>query len=324
MTPAEQLLPPVRAIGFVKKLEGIPMTLHRMLEEQAKRAPLGSALVAPGRRPIGYLRLLHQCEQTVSQLNAAGIGRGDRLAVVLSNGPEMAVCFLALAVGAACAPLNPSYREAEFEFYLDDLRPRALIVQAGAKSPAIAVAQRLGIQIIRLHPALEDEAGVFRLELSVGVGAVAPTMAESGDEALILHTSGTTSRPKMVPLTAANLTASASNIAASLALTTADRCLNVMPLFHIHGLVGALLASLAAGEAWHALPALRRLVFWIGARNSSQPGIRPYPLFIRRYLPALSKIAAALPTSSFVSSGHARRRCLLISWQRWKLPSVCR
>ena len=103
------------------------MTLHRMLKEQATRDPLRSALLAPGRRPLSYRRLLHQCQQIVSQLNAAGIGCGDRLAVVLSNGPDMAGAFLALAMGAACAPLNPSYREAEFEFYLDDLRPRALI-----------------------------------------------------------------------------------------------------------------------------------------------------------------------------------------------------
>jgi amino acid adenylation domain-containing protein len=240
------------------------VTLHRMLEEQAKRAPLGSALLAPGRKPISYRRLLRQCEQTVSQLNAAGIGRGDRLAVVLSNGPEMAVCFLALAMGAACAPLNPSYREAEFEFYLDDLRPRALIVHAGTESPAVAVAQRRGIQIVRLHPALEDEAGVFRIELSAGVSAVAATMAELDDEALVLHTSGTTARPKMVPLTAANLTASARNIAASLALTTADRCLNVMPLFHIHGLVGALLASLAVGGSVACAPGFQapRFLDW--------------------------------------------------------------
>ena len=80
------------------------MTLHRMLEEQASRDPLRSALLAPGRKPISYRRLLRQCEQIVSQLNAAGIGRGDRLAVVLSNGPEMAVYFLARAMDEASAP----------------------------------------------------------------------------------------------------------------------------------------------------------------------------------------------------------------------------
>ena len=74
------------------------------------------------------------------------------------------------------------------------------------------------------------------------------TFPGADDIALILHTSGTTSRPKMVPLTQANLLASAGNIASTLRLSAADRCLNVMPLFHIHGLVGALLSSVTAGS----------------------------------------------------------------------------
>src|SRR5579863_2643148 len=163
-------------------------TLHRMLDEQARRNPLGLALLAPGRKPITYRRLLHQCKQTVSLLGAAGIGRGDRVTVVLANGPEMAACFLAVAMGAACAPLNPSYREAEFEFYLDDLGPRALIVEEGPESPAVGVALARGIQIIRLHPVLEEEAGAFRLDFSAPVTAVAPVFARGDDEALALHT----------------------------------------------------------------------------------------------------------------------------------------
>jgi acyl-CoA synthetase (AMP-forming)/AMP-acid ligase II len=94
------------------------MTLHRMLEEQAKRDPLGSAFRAPGRKPISFQRLLGQCEESVSQLNAAGIGRGDRLAVVLSNGPDMAVCFLVVAMGAGCAPLNPLIAKPNSNFTL--------------------------------------------------------------------------------------------------------------------------------------------------------------------------------------------------------------
>jgi acyl-CoA synthetase (AMP-forming)/AMP-acid ligase II/aryl carrier-like protein len=65
--------------------------------------------------------------------------------------------------------------------------------------------------------------------------------------ALVLHTSGTTSRPKLVPLTQANLCASAHHIRATLALSATDRCLNLMPLFHIHGLIAAVLSTLAAG-----------------------------------------------------------------------------
>jgi acyl-CoA synthetase (AMP-forming)/AMP-acid ligase II len=74
-------------------------------------------------------------------------------------------------------------------------------------------------------------------------------MAEAGEVALVLHTSGTTARPKIVPLTHTNVTASAHNIATTLRLSEEDACLNVMPLFHIHGLIAATLASLAGGGA---------------------------------------------------------------------------
>ena len=185
----------------------------------------------------------------VGFLNVRGIHRSDRIAIVLPNGPEMAVAFLGVAASAVCAPLNPAYSRSEFEFYLSDLNPKALIVQSGMNSAAIAVAEKHGIPIIELLPKPEAAAGIFALR-----GNGQPLTADLGfphanDIALILHTSGTTSRPKMVPLTHANLLASAGNIAATLRLTEADRCLNVMPLFHIHGLVGALLSSVLAGAS---------------------------------------------------------------------------
>ncbi|HEV2171342.1 MAG TPA: acyl--CoA ligase, partial [Candidatus Binatus sp.] len=190
--------------------------------------------------------------------------RGDRVAVVLPNGPEMATCFLAVAMGASCAPLNPTYRRSEFEFYLSDLAPRALIVQDGIESPSIAVAESRGVRVIRLRPATDQAAGIFSLDLDSSTTAAAPVFAQDGDEALVLHTSGTTARPKMVPLTHANLTASAASIAASLGLTPRDRCLNVMPLFHIHGLVGALLATLASGGSIVCTPGFQapRFLDW--------------------------------------------------------------
>jgi amino acid adenylation domain-containing protein len=141
------------------------------------------------------------------------------------------------------------------------ISPRALIVEAGAQSPAIAVAQARGSQIIRLHRALEEEAGVFRLDFSAPVTGVAPVFAAGDDETLALHTSGTTGRPKIVPLTHASLLASARSIAASLALTSSDRCLNVMPLFHVHGLVGALLASLTVGGSVVCAPGFQSPTF---------------------------------------------------------------
>ena len=165
--------------------------------------------------------------------------------MVLPNGPEMAVSFLAVSCGATCAPLNPAYRAEEFEFYLSDLNAKAVLLPAGSDSPARAAAAKLEIPVIEVAVDPGRPAGLFSLGDS-RAGGEPPVFAEAGDIALVLHTSGTTSRPKIVPLTHANLTASAEHIREALALTQQDRCLNVMPLFHIHGLIGAVLSTLAA------------------------------------------------------------------------------
>ena len=141
------------------------MKIRLALGEQSQRNPDSFGVLSLGRKPLTYARLLSHCDRVIADLNGAGISRGDRVAVVLPNGPEMAVCFLAVAMGASCAPLNPLYREREFEFYLSDLAPRALIVEEGTDSPAIAVAKSLGIRVIRLKPATDDAAGIFTLDL---------------------------------------------------------------------------------------------------------------------------------------------------------------
>ncbi|MFZ0678094.1 MAG: AMP-binding protein [Candidatus Binatus sp.] len=225
------------------------MDIRQALEEQSRQSPDNFALLALDRPPLTYSRLVTHSYRVIADLNHAGISRGDRVAVVLPNGPEMAACLLGVAMGASCAPLNPNYRRSEFEFYLSDLAPRALIVEEGSDLPAIAVAESLGIRVIRLRPSTTDTAGIFTLDLPPAPANVTPVFAQSGDEALVLHTSGTTARPKMVPLTQANLAASIDNIIATLALTPRDRCLNVMPLFHVSGIIGVLLASLAAGAS---------------------------------------------------------------------------
>ena len=187
--------------------------------------------------------------RTIDRLNTLGIGRNDRVAIVLGNGPHMAAAFVAIAAGATTAPLNPAYRAEEFEFYLNNLQARTLLVERGADSPARAVAQKLGVPIMELCPDPASGAGAFTIEplAASREKAASPGAAEADDIALILHTSGTTSRPKMVPLMQRNITASARHILGTLRLSPDDTCLNVMPLFHIHGLMAAILASLAAG-----------------------------------------------------------------------------
>lgn len=233
------------------------MILSTLIDRQPREAV---AIAAPGRPAMTYGQFADLIAAALGALNSRGLGRGDALAIVLSNGPEMAAAFLASACAVTAAPLNPAYREDEFHFYMDDLKVKALLVEEGSASPAIAAARRLAIPVLTLRPG--DEAGQFSLA-GEGAGATAqggPATAE--DVALVLHTSGTTSRPKIVPLSHVNLLASAANIRATLRLTADDRCLNIMPLFHIHGLVAAILASLSAGAAVCCTPGFNALRFF--------------------------------------------------------------
>ncbi|MGH6717778.1 MAG: acyl--CoA ligase [Alphaproteobacteria bacterium] len=219
------------------------MNLAALLAAGADDEP---ALLAPGRPTLSHGRRRGLAAATAARLNDLGIGRGDVVAIVLDNGPAMATTFLAAAAAAAAAPLNPAYTADELAFYLDDLGARAVLVRAGDDGPARRVARARGIAVIELTESPADPAGLFTLG-GVHAPANRPGPGEADDVALILHTSGTTSRPKMVPLTQRNLAASARNVVATLGLGPADRCLQVMPLFHIHGLVATLLAPLAAG-----------------------------------------------------------------------------
>ena len=220
------------------------------------------AVGAPDREWMTYDGLRDLGKTVSSQLRTFGIGAKDRVAIVLQNGPDMATAFITIAQSATTAPLNPSYREEEFAFYLDDLKAKALVVEDGYEGPALAAGQSLGLQILRVHP--KTEAGNFSLSQD-GEGTIEAAKAETPTEddiALILHTSGTTSRPKIVPLLQSNVSASAQNIAKSLSLTSDDRCLNVMPLFHIHGLVAAVSATFAAGGSIWCAPGFDALRFF--------------------------------------------------------------
>jgi len=233
-----------------------------IIERIAKGRDEAPAILAPERPALTHGGLRRLMTDTVARLNGLGIGRGDRVAIVLPNGPEMATTFVAVAAAATTAPLNPGYREDEFDFYLSDVGAKALIVASDEAGPAVTVAERRGIAILRLLPEADGPAGRFTLE-GAGTGDQArPGLAEDGDTALLLHTSGTTSRPKLVPLTHANLAASAAHIGATLRLTPDDRCLNIMPLFHIHGLIAAVLASLAAGGSTFCTPGFNALRFF--------------------------------------------------------------
>ena len=239
--------------------------LHGLIRAGADEA---TALSSPGGVPLTFGALRALTTRTIAALNAQGIGRGDRVGIVLDNGPEMAAAFIAIAAGATSAPLNPSYKADEFTFYLSDLDARLLVVAEGSETPAVAVAEKLGVPVVRLRPTPEAGAGSFTLAFSGE--AVAPAAnggpAQPDDIALVLHTSGTTSRPKIVPLKQSNVCASARNIRQAVAFTAGDRGLNIMPLFHIHGLIAGILAPLSAGGQVSCTPGFNALKFfgWMG------------------------------------------------------------
>jgi acyl-CoA synthetase (AMP-forming)/AMP-acid ligase II/acetyltransferase-like isoleucine patch superfamily enzyme/acyl carrier protein len=245
--------------------EPAPQTIYEVVDRQASLHPERVAIAAPGRQPLLYEGLRQHIANTVAGLHTWGLNRNDRIAVVLPNGPEMATAFVAVASAATCAPLNPAYRESEVEFYLTDLHARALLIASGMNSPARQVAEKLGVPVIELVADLEASAGVFHLACAKQESATLDGFALPEDTALVLHTSGTTSRPKIVPLTQANVCTSGHNIALTFGLKDDDRCLNVMPLFHIHGLIGALLASLTAGAGVACTPGFdaERFFQWI-------------------------------------------------------------
>ena len=184
-------------------------------------------------------------EKISRQLAATNVKNSDRAAIVLPNGPLMASSFLSISSYMSAAPLNPSYKQEEFEFYLDDLKPKFLLVEPNSKSLAVIAAKNLNIPVFEMKISDNQSLGTFEL-FDKETDYKNPN---DYDEALVLHTSGTTSRPKIVPLSNLNIFTSAVNISKSLKLTADDHCLNIMPLFHIHGLIAVLSASAKVGAS---------------------------------------------------------------------------
>lgn len=226
------------------------------------------ALVAPGKPSLTYAQLRHQIVSLAAQLNRFGLGRGDRISLAMPNGPEMILTYLAAATCGTAIPLNPKYTEAEFRFYYEDTHAAALIVL----NEGIAAAQAAllpGMLLLRVTPQAD---GTLHLE-KIG-GADKPprpmALAEADDVAMILHTSGTTSQPKRVPIRHRNLAASAQNIIGTYSLTASDRALCIMPLFHVHGIVASMLSTLASGGTVICPTGFNAMEFW-GILKEYQP-----------------------------------------------------
>jgi acyl-CoA synthetase (AMP-forming)/AMP-acid ligase II len=203
------------------------------------------AIVAQSGLTLTYHQLRDAVMQAAEYLSSCGVRPGERVAMVYPNSAESIMLFLAAAVAGTAAPLNPSYKREEFAFYLQDTRARVLLVPPGGFLAAREALPTGGMII----EAGFDESGTLRLEPVSPVPSLRTPLAEPEDDdvALVLHTSGTTSRPKMVPLRHRNLAASVAHIIPSYRLTEDDVSLCVMPLFHVHGLLASTLATFGSG-----------------------------------------------------------------------------
>ena len=221
-----------------------------IIKAHAEQRPDNLAILSINRAPMTYGQLQRQTSAVVGSLNGLNIGRGDHVAVVVPSGPEMATAFLTISSGATCVPLNPAFKRSEFDSYLSDLDTKLVVVQSGFDSPIRDVAKEQNIRVLDLIPDA-DISGVFELTLNgeiLSLDNSAPRVfSKPEDVAMILFTSGTTSQPKKVAIGHLHLDMSADARIQIFSLTEQDRCLNVMPYFHVHALKTCLLTTMKAG-----------------------------------------------------------------------------
>jgi acyl-CoA synthetase (AMP-forming)/AMP-acid ligase II len=249
---------------------------------------------------VTYGQLREQVESVAAALAAAGVRRGDRVGMALPNGIPTIVCFLAASMAGTAAPLNPAYKEEEFRFYLEDTNARVLLLPPdGAEEARRAAGDRVPILSVDM-----DANG--RVSLAGVKGSRVPDAPKVDDVALILHTSGSTGRPKRVPLSHANLSISAGNVARSYGLTAADVSLCVMPLFHVHGLVASTLATLSTGGTVVVPTKFSPLSFW---RVASDYGVTWYSAVPTLHQLLLARVSPGAPKPAGAEKLRFIRSC---------------
>jgi oxalate---CoA ligase len=290
-----------------------------LIRAHAARDADAVALLGPGDRPVGYGTLAELIEQTVAALRAAGVRPRDRIAMILADDVDAAVLFLAAATAAVCSPLNPAYSADELDRAFTDLSPALLVLSPGVSATARTVAARRGLPVADFTRA---DSG-YQLDLPGGTLAEHAEAPDAGGR-LLLQTSGTTGRGKLVPLGWPTMLAGARASASAYGLGPADRRLNIMPLFHVQGLVGSLLAALCCGSsvvcAGSASPA--DVLSWLAEFDVTW--FSASPTMHQRILDAAPADWAPPPTLRFVRSGSAalppalRERLVA----RYRLPVV--
>jgi acyl-CoA synthetase (AMP-forming)/AMP-acid ligase II len=249
---------------------------------------------------VTYDSLRQQVLTMANALASAGIRRGDAVAIALPNGLPAIVSFLAASIAGTAAPLNPAYPYEEFHFFLGDTKARILLCPpVGAEFVRTAAKDR-NVPVFSVE--MNEHGEVSMVGAPSGATATAPT---PDDIALVLHTSGSTGRPKRVPLRHFNLAVSSANIANTYALTEEDVALCIMPLFHIHGLIGSTMATLLTGGTVVVPAKFNALSFWRTVRENRVTWYSGVPTMHQLLLARAQHKPAEADTLRFIRSCSA-------------------
>ncbi len=200
--------------------------------------------IADGRSSLTRAELRTRVDGLAAGLVERGIGRGGVVATILSNRSEfVVVMFAAWHVGAAITPVNPVLTDAEVEHQLGDSGAKLVVTEGGRRVGA-------GWRTVAV-----DDLGSWQ-------GSVEPCERSLDDVALVIYTSGTTGRPKGVMLDHANVAAMTRLLVDELEITSSDRALLFLPLFHVNAIMASCVAPLSAGASTVILPKFERSTFW--------------------------------------------------------------
>lgn len=229
------------------------------LDERADQVPDSRVLLSPERGPLTYSGLRGLLQSFRARLLEAGLIPGQSVAMVFPNGPDFVTTVLASTGLGACAPLDPTLTREEFEFFFARLRAPVLLTLQGFETAAISAARSAGMRVLQLKFGPD-----YFLDSLISEGAPALHDVRVADASLLLFTSATTGRSKLVPLTAANLGGQWACNTRAMELTERDVFLNLVPMFNLFG-IGAVLTQVFSGGAAVCVPEFDpiRLSGWV-------------------------------------------------------------
>jgi len=218
--------------------------LARSLDRNADRTPHAAAVIFADTR-LTHLQLLDRVNALSAAFLAAGVGKGDIVALLMSNRPEFLESALAVnRVGAAFLPLNVRLAEPELEYIIRHAGAAAIVTEPGLAGPVAAISGRLPTPWTVIVAGRGEGAGDGEDEGAAGVpyesflGAhrgtsVPPADVSEADLHRLMYSSGTTAHPKGVPISYGNFYWKTIAHVAEFGISAADRTLMAGPMYHV-------------------------------------------------------------------------------------------